>query len=91
MAITGMTCALSAQTDDDRMQVDRPDQSQGTSVLTPRRLQVEWGVGGDSGAHNMELMLRYGLIPDLELRLGDSSSAHTTEPYNSPPSPLVQS
>jgi len=70
IAITGVTCALSAQTDDDRMQVDRPDQSQGTSVLTPRRLQVEWGVGGDSGAHNMELMLRYGLIPDLELRLG---------------------
>lgn len=69
IAITGMTCALSAQTDD-RMQVDRPDQSQGTSVLAPRRLQVEWGVGGDSGAHNMELMLRYGLIPDLELRLG---------------------
>nr|WP_314601633.1 hypothetical protein [uncultured Porphyromonas sp.] len=46
-----MTCALSAQTDGDRMQVDRPDHSQGTSVLTPRRLQVEWGVGGDSGEH----------------------------------------
>ena len=50
IAITGVTCALSAQTDDDRMQVDRPDQSQGTSVLAPRRLQLEWGVGGDSGA-----------------------------------------
>lgn len=70
IAITGMTCALSAQTDGDRMQVDRPDHSQGTSVLSPRSLQVEWGVGGDSGAHNMDLMLRYGLIPDLELRLG---------------------
>ena len=51
------------------MQPDRPDQSEGTSVLSPRRLQIEWGVGTSSGHHNMGLMLRYGLVPDLELRL----------------------
>ena len=68
-----LTCSLlagslSAQTDNE-VQPDRPDQSEGTSVLSPRRLQIEWGVGTSSGYHNMGLMLRYGLVPDLELRL----------------------
>ena len=68
-----LTCSLlagslSAQTDNE-VQLDRPDQSEGTSVLSPRRLQIEWGVGTSSGYHNMGLMLRYGLVPDLELRL----------------------
>ena len=68
-----LTCSLlagslSAQTDNE-VQPDRPDHSEGTSVLSPRRLQIEWGIGASSGAHNMGLMLRYGLVPDLELRL----------------------
>ena len=68
-----LTCSLlagslSAQTDNE-VQPDRPDQSEGTSVLSPRRLQIEWGVGASSGHHNMGLMLCYGLVPDLELRL----------------------
>ena len=68
-----LTCSLlagslSAQTDNE-VQPDRPDQSEGTSVLSPRSLQIEWGIGASSGYHNMGLMLRYGLVPDLELRL----------------------
>ena len=68
-----LTCSLlagslSAQTDNE-VQPDRPDHSEGTSVLSPRRLQIEWGIGASSGHHNMGLMLRYGLVPDLELRL----------------------
>ena len=64
-----LTCSLlagslSAQTDNE-VQPDRPDHSEGTSVLSPRRLQIEWGVGTSSGHHNMGLMLRYGLVPDL--------------------------
>ena len=68
-----LTCSLlagslSAQTDNE-VQPDRPDHSEGTSVLSPRSLQIEWGIGASSGYHNMGLMLRYGLVPDLELRL----------------------
>ena len=63
-----LASSLSAQTDND-VQPDRPDHSEGTSVLRPRSLQIEWGIGASSGHHSMGLMLRYGLVPDLELRL----------------------
>ena len=69
IAITGISCSLSAQTHIDEIQPDRPDHSEGTSVLAPRHFQVEWGTGLTSAGHNMGLMLRYGLLPDWELRL----------------------
>ena len=54
----------------ERIDPDRPDQSEGVGVLQPRHLQVEWGVGVASGRRlTSELMLRYGLVKDWELRL----------------------
>ena len=69
LAITCLGSTLAAQTHIDELQPDRPDHSEGTSVLAPRRFQVEWGAGITSVGHNVGLMLRYGLIPDLELRI----------------------
>ena len=69
IAITGISCSLSAQTHIDEIQPDRPDHSEGTSVLAPHHFQVEWGTGFTSAGHNMGLMLRYGLLSDWELRL----------------------
>lgn len=69
LAITCLGSTLAAQTHIDELQPDRPDHSEGTSVLAPRRFQVEWGAGITSVGHNAGLMLRYGLIPDLELRI----------------------
>ena len=43
----------------ERIDPDRPDQSEGVGILPPRHLQVEWGVGVDSGRRlTSELMLR---------------------------------
>ena len=69
LAITCLGSTLAAQTHIDELQPDRPDHSEGTSILAPRRFQVEWGAGLTSIGHNVGLMLRYGLIPDLELRI----------------------
>ena len=54
----------------ERIDPDRPDQSEGVGILPPRHLQVEWGFGIASGKRlTSELMLRYGLVKDWELRL----------------------
>ena len=54
----------------ERIDPDRPDQSEGVGILPPRHLQVEWGFGIASGRRlTSELMLRYGLVKDWELRL----------------------
>lgn len=69
LTITYLGSTLAAQTHIDELQPDRPDHSEGTNILAPRHFQVEWGAGITSIGHNMGLMLRYGLIPDWELRL----------------------
>ena len=58
-----------AQTFEDYLQPDRPEQSEGVRVTAPGRLQVEWGIGASSHAKMAGLMLRYGIIQDLEVRL----------------------
>ena len=67
--LISIVCSLSAQTASDEIQPDRPDHSEGTSILAPRHFQIEWGTGISSDQHNMGLMLRYGLTPDWEIRL----------------------
>lgn len=69
LAVIILGSPLAGQIHSDELQPDRPDHSEGTSVLAPRRFQVEWGAGITSVGHNVGLMLRYGLIPDWELRL----------------------
>ena len=69
LAVIVLESPLAGQTHSDELQPDRPDHSEGTSVLAPRLFQVEWGTGFTSAGHNMGLMLRYGIIPDLELRI----------------------
>lgn len=69
LAVIVLGSPLTGQTHSDELQPDRPDHSEGISVLAPRLFQVEWGTGFTSAGHNMGLMLRYGIIPDLELRL----------------------
>lgn len=69
LAVIVLGSPLAGQTHSDELQPDRPDHSEGTSILAPRRFQVEWGAGLTSIGHNVGLMLRYGLIPDLELRI----------------------
>ena len=58
-----------AQTFEDYLQPDRPEQSEGVGITAPGRLQVEWGIGASSHAKMAGLMLRYGIIQDLEMRL----------------------
>ena len=69
LAVIVLGSPLAGQTHNDELQPDRPDHSEGTSVLAPHLFQVEWGAGITSIGHNLGLMLRYGIIPDLELRL----------------------
>ena len=69
LAVIVLGSPLAGQTHNDELQPDRPDPSEGTSVFAPHLFQVEWGAGITSIGHNVGLMLRYGLIPDLELRI----------------------
>ena len=51
-----------AQTFEDYLQPDRPEQSEGVGITAPGRLQVEWGIGASSHAKMAGLMIRYGII-----------------------------
>lgn len=58
-----------AQTFEDYLQPDRPEQSEGVGITDPGRLRLEWGIGTSSHAKMAGLMIRYGVIQDLEVRL----------------------
>jgi len=71
LALASTTAPLSAQT----IVTDRPDFTESTATVPDGRIQIEAGYTystfGDFSGHEIgEGLIRYGLIPGLELRLG---------------------
>lgn len=51
------------------IQPDRPDQSEGTDLLNIQSLQIENGITSNRNCFANELMLRYGILKNTEIRL----------------------
>lgn len=64
-----LSLPLYGQTEGGYLQPDRPDQSEGVGIIRPKGLQLEWGLGTSTRGQSLGLMLRYGVVRDLELRL----------------------
>lgn len=73
---------------DEDLQSDRPDITEGTSAISPGHLQIEGGYTftrersgqRDEKSHSLpELLTRFGLLTDLELRLGLPTYEHTED------------
>lgn len=69
--LVGSAQRLSAQTDSGQGYIssDRPDQSEGATIMAPRKIQFEWGGTYRKAGTNLSLMARYGIIKDWEVRL----------------------
>lgn len=65
----GLSSTLYGQIEGGYLQPDRPDQSEGVGTMSPRKLQLEWGLGTSSRGQSLGLMLRYGMVRHWELRL----------------------
>lgn len=69
LLLSGLPTVAYAQVESEGLEPDRPDQSEGVTVLKPKQWQIEWGVARAGEQNSYGLMLRYGLLKDWELRL----------------------
>lgn len=78
LAALAVLCATPARAQEEPLVTDRPDFTESTSTVAPRRVQAEAGYTfqreGSTDSHTLgELLLRIGLHPRAELRVGLSS------------------
>ncbi len=92
LALAAAPAALAQE--DDPLVTDRPDFTESAVTVAPGRVQVEAGAthteSGDAESQEIgEILVRIGLAPRLELRLGLGSWARVEEPGGRDPSGLT--